>query len=182
MVKDRKQIRKFAKALFNTAIQLKSVEQTALSLSTMASLFENNPDILSFFGNIFQSEERHQQVLNSIAKEADLDPLASEYFNILLELRHLNWVPMIFEYYQRLADDYLEQERATVYTPTSLEGIEKKSLINSLSSMTGKKILLHEEIDPSLIAGVSVRIGSMIFDGSLSNQLQRIEKEICDAR
>ena len=96
-------------------------------------------------------------------------------------MRKIEWVPLISEYYQRLADEQFGREVAMVSTPFPLSKDDKKLLIKTLSSITGKKISLNEKIDSSLIAGLSVRIGSTIFDGSLSNQLQRIEKEICNA-
>ena len=103
------------------------------------------------------------------------------YFLYLLQLRSIGSIIGVYEHYERLADAYLGQERAVITTPVPMSMEKRTALGKSLSRMTGKKIILREHIDPSLIAGVSVRIGSTIFDGSVSSQLRRIKKEICNA-
>lgn len=180
-MKDRKKIIKIAKSVFSQAVKENSVKKTGINLKFMSRLLRENPDILHFFNDIFQSSGRHRAVLKELAQKAGFNKLSQNYFLYLLELRSMGSVSRVYEHYRRLSDAYLGQERAVVITPTPMKLEKRTALGKALSRMTGKKIILREHIDPSLIAGVSVRIGSTIFDGSVSNQLQRIKKEICNA-
>lgn len=181
-MKDRRKINKLVKAIFADAVKTKSIKQTGDSFKTMAGLLEKNPEILVFFKDIFQSEERHGSVLKTIAGKADFSGVALMYIERLQAEHHMDWLPLIHESFQRKADLYLGQERATVMTPFKLSPSDRDALQEALNALTGRKVFLREYLDPTLIAGVKVRIGSMVFDGSLSNQLQRIEKEISNAR
>ena len=145
-MKDRKQINKIAKSVFNAAIKAKTVEKTGNDLGYMAALLKNNPDVSHFFSDIFQPIERHLDVLQNIADKATFDKLSLAYITHLQQIRHLDWVTWVADYYLRLADDYLGQEHATVITPFPLQPKDKQTLTETLSAMTGKKIFLREEI------------------------------------
>lgn len=177
-MKDRKKISKLAKTIFIKAVNAKQVKATGDSLKVMSELISKTPEVLTFLSDIFQPASRHQQVLDELTSKLGFSPIAVSYFRGLLVERHIDWVTMLSAYYQRLADRHLNQEEAVVLTPLPLKREDRESLIASLSRITGKKIIMKEQIDPSLIAGLKVMIGSTIFDGSLSHQLQRIEKEI----
>ncbi|MBN2382291.1 ATP synthase F1 subunit delta [bacterium] len=180
-MKDRKQITKIAKALFNNALKAQTVEKIGVDLYTCTDILRQNQDIRHFLKDIFHPMERRLEILNKIADRAQFDPISTAYLNQLLELHQLDWLPMINDYYQHLSDEYRCREQATVSTPLPLSGDDKEQLVETLSQVTGKEIVLKEEIDPSLIAGIHVQIGSLVLDGSLKNQLRRLQKEIVHA-
>lgn len=180
-VKNRKQISKIAKTIFNTALKANTLKETGDGLEFISGVLQSHPDIVRFFRDIFQSKENHQKVLDEIIAKGSVDKITAGYCIFLLEQRNFDWLPQIHTLYQRLADIHLGQDRAVVHTPFPLSAEDTKQLLQSLEKITGKKIFITEQIDKSLIAGVSVTMGSMIFDGSLSNQLLRIEKEISNA-
>jgi F-type H+-transporting ATPase subunit delta len=71
---------------------------------------------------------------------------------------------------------------AEVTTAAPLEAAEQDRMRERLVEMTGRKVNLQFTTDPSLIAGVITRIGSVVYDGSIRTQLQEIKQRLKEGR
>jgi F-type H+-transporting ATPase subunit delta len=77
-----------------------------------------------------------------------------------------------------MVEEYEGVERAVVTVPMALSAPQKDSLRSVLEKRTGKKILLEESVDPAVLGGLVVRVGSTIYDGSVRTQIQQIRQNL----
>ena len=80
--------------------------------------------------------------------------------------------------YRNFVDEDLGQARATVRTAAPLTDPEKRELGRRLEGALGKRILLEERVDPTLLGGFVAQVGSYIVDGSLDGQLARMRERL----
>jgi len=80
--------------------------------------------------------------------------------------------------YQTLVDTELGRARAQVRTAVALTDGEKRQLSGKLEHALGKRIILEEQVDATLLGGFIAQVGSLIFDGSLDGQLARMRQRL----
>jgi F-type H+-transporting ATPase subunit delta len=87
-------------------------------------------------------------------------------------------LPEIVTAYQGLADAEHGQARAQVRSAVALTDKEKRELSARLERALGKRILLEERVDSTLLGGFVAQVGSLILDGSLDGQLARLRQRL----
>jgi F-type H+-transporting ATPase subunit delta len=90
----------------------------------------------------------------------------------------MDHLPEIAAAYQKLVDEGLGQVRAQVRTAVALTAEERRQIAERLSRAVGKRVLIEEHVDRSLLGGFVAQIGSLILDGSLDGQLSRIRERL----
>ncbi len=67
---------------------------------------------------------------------------------------------------------------ASVTSAVALDPADVEALAERLAALTGKRIELHEEVDPGLLGGIQVRVGDRLIDGSVRGRLDRLRAEL----
>jgi len=88
--------------------------------------------------------------------------------------RRMGIIRFIAAEFERISFEVLGKVRAQVTSAVELTAVEVDSLRGSLSDFSGKEAVMEIKVDPSLIGGVVARIGSVVYDGSVANQLQSL--------
>ena len=113
---------------------------------------------------------------------AALEPraMARHFFRMLLHKGRLGALPEIIEEFRPLADAQAGVLRAAVTSASPLDPAETERLRAILGARFGKSVLLSSAVDPELIGGLVVRIGSLSFDGSIRSQLAAIHRQLLE--
>ena len=90
----------------------------------------------------------------------------------------MNVLPSILVELRLMVEEYEGIERAVVTVPMELSVPQKDLLRAVLEKRTGKKILLDESVDPAVIGGMIVRVGSTVYDGSIRTQIQQLRQNL----
>lgn len=85
-------------------------------------------------------------------------------------------VPLVFERYKALLDAQLNRQDVHVTSTVALDDDQRAEIVRSVSALTGKDAVLAEQVDPSLLGGLVVKIGDRQFDGSLRRKLVRMRE------
>jgi F-type H+-transporting ATPase subunit delta len=107
-------------------------------------------------------------------------PLARHFLRMLLTKGRLGALAEIVEEYRTLADEQAGVLRAAVTSAAPLTEADTERLRGLLGARFGKSIVLTAVVDPGLIAGLIVRIGSLSFDGSIRSQLAAIHRQLLE--
>ncbi|MEO7001456.1 MAG: ATP synthase F1 subunit delta, partial [Ktedonobacterales bacterium] len=100
-------------------------------------------------------------------------------FALLLAKRNLvGLAPRVREEFDRLYDDYRGQAQAQVTTAMPLDDEMRVRIAADLQAITGKRIILQERLDPSILGGVIARVGDTLVDGSVRRKLQLLREQI----
>jgi F-type H+-transporting ATPase subunit delta len=100
---------------------------------------------------------------------------------ILAEKDRLTLLPGIARAYVARVMDHLKIVRGEVTTAIPLAPERLRVLEEGLAKATGRKVMLEARVDPSIIGGVVTRLGSTVYDGSVTTQLQKMKQSLIEA-
>ncbi len=172
--------KRYAKALCGSIKDKKDYEiiksnfHAFLSLQDSVELFKNGMETQLF------SENQKRELLDIINKKAGFD---KRFINLLELLIERNRLPLLKDIESFLELSWNERngiERIKVSSVIPLSDTQKKRLSDILSQRFSKKIILEEEIDKSLIAGIKLVRGTVNYDFSLSANLQKLKKSFIE--
>jgi len=172
------QAKRYSQAIFQIALQRKELELWQSDLNKIAAL-GRNVDLAGAIDNPRFSFEQKSRLLKSQLK--DISPLALNLAFILTNRGNFNLINEIVTDYQGLMDDYKGIDKAELITAIALDDVEKGRLIAYLESITGKKIVLIERVDPTIVGGLIARVGGKIIDGSTLSQLALLRDNLSRA-
>ncbi len=89
-------------------------------------------------------------------------------------------VPLVFERFKKLYDAQLDRQDVHVVSAVALSDDQRAEIRTSISEFTGKEVLLVEEVDPSILGGLIVKVCDRQFDGSLRNKLSRLREFVIE--
>jgi F-type H+-transporting ATPase subunit delta len=107
-------------------------------------------------------------------------PLARHFLRMLLEKGRLGALPEIVDEFRTLADAQSGVLRAAVTSAAPMPPADTERLRAILGARFGKSVVLTGAVDPGLIGGLVVRIGSLSFDGSIRSQLAAIHRQLLE--
>ena len=107
-------------------------------------------------------------------------PLARHFFEMLMKKDRLGALPEIVDEFRILADERAGVIRAAVTSAAPLAADDTERLRAILGARFGKTVVLTSAVDPALIGGLVVRIGSLSFDGSIRSQLAAIHRQLLE--
>ncbi|MBM2826148.1 MAG: atpH, partial [Dehalococcoidia bacterium] len=109
---------------------------------------------------------------------SSLHPTALNLAVLLISKGRHELAPNLVDEYRRLWDAHRGIEHARVITAVTLTREEEESVARRLSETTGKQIQLETSVDPTIIAGIVIRLGDKIIDGSTRGQLQALKRSL----
>ena len=175
---------RYARALFDVVLKESggaAVEKAQAELQGFAALFENE-QLAHVLGNPAVPAARKTALAKALIERAGevTGPLA-KLILILAEKDRLTLLPGIARAYVERVMDHLKIVRGEVTTAVPLPADTVKLLEQGLAKATGRKVMLEARVDPSIIGGVVTRLGSTVYDGSVTTQLQKMKKALVEA-
>jgi F-type H+-transporting ATPase subunit delta len=113
-----------------------------------------------------------------LAAGAGAGKLVQDFAGLIAERGRIDHLPEIVPAYRALVDEDLGQARAVVRSSVSLAPEDREKLGARLGEVLGKRIIVEEQVDPSLLGGFVAQVGSLILDGSLDGQLARLRERL----
>ena len=170
--------KRYAKALFNLALEQGQIEQYGQELDEFVRLLGELPDLADAIENPLYPEATRKSVFLAVADKADMTPIMKSFIDLLVTKNRVQFLGDISEYYHKLVDAHANVARATVKAATPLDEQAIQEIATSLEKMTGKKVAIEFEQDPELIGGVLAQIGDLVLDGSVRRQLLNIKESL----
>lgn len=101
-------------------------------------------------------------------------PSTRNFLFLLVDKRRMNILSPIVTELRRLIEQSEGIERVEVSVPMPLSDTQRELLESVLEGQTGKKVLLEEKVDPDVLGGMVVKVGSTVYDGSARTQIRQI--------
>lgn len=121
---------------------------------------------------------RKRVVVDRLAAELGISRIPRNFLQVLVGKRRIQILHEILEAFDLLLDAHLGFVRADVRSAQPLPEGDQELLATELSRVAGRKVRLRFEVDPDLIGGVSARVGSTVYDGSVRGQLAQLSKRL----
>jgi F-type H+-transporting ATPase subunit delta len=166
--------RRYAKALFELGVESKGLQPLVEQMATVAAMYESSPELQRALDNPLVAPEAKKAILGEVADRASVTTTVKHALLLLGDRRRLHALPAIAQLLREMADAQQGVLRAEVTTAVRLSESYYQKLEAQLQKMTGQRVALDRHEDPSILAGVVVRIGDRVYDGSLKSRLTEL--------
>lgn len=174
--------KRYASALAKLAQNAEQLEQTGTHLQEFHETMEQSQDLRESLSDNKIPLRVRTTVLNEVLSGMQVSPLVNTFLRYLLSKRRLMLVPDITKAFAQFTQEAMGVLPAEVIVAKEPRSKESKELLQKLqeqlSASTGKNVQIHVSVDPSIIGGIVARIGSVVIDGSIRNQLVQVRESI----
>lgn len=167
--------RAFADVIFSERLD---ASRATSGLRRIAVLFDESLDLRRVWENPAVPADQKRKLLDAIVQREGILRPVRNLIAVLIDHRRLSFLPRILEHLEKEVDERLGFAEAQISSARDLDAPEKRLLEAQIEKTTGKKVRASYGLDPSLLGGAVVRIGSTIYDGSVKGQLERIKEAI----
>jgi F-type H+-transporting ATPase subunit delta len=173
---------RYARALFDVARKEGNVEQAGRDLAAFAQLVAGHDLLARVLSNPAIPAARKRAVIEQLlARAASLAPAVGRLLTLLADRDRLVLLPDLAAAYQDRLMEHAKVVRAEVVTAVGLPADRMAALQQGLARATGRQVQLETRVDPSIIGGAITRIGSTVYDGSVTRQLERMKEALSAA-
>jgi F-type H+-transporting ATPase subunit delta len=173
---------RYARALFDVALKEGDIQQVERDLTAFADLIAGHPELARILGNPAIPMARKRAVVEQlIARAGTISPIVAKLLVLMADRDRLALIGDVAAAYRSRLMDHANIVRAEVTTAAALPADRLAALQHGLASATGRQVQLEHRVDPSIIGGAVTRIGSTVFDGSITTQLQKLKQTLIDA-
>jgi F-type H+-transporting ATPase subunit delta len=178
-VTSRAAAKRYARALFDVALKESDVQQAGRDLAAFAQLVAGHESLPKILSNpAIPAPKKKAIVEQLIARAGSLSPVVGKLLVLLAERDRLVLVGEIAAAYEVRLMDYAKVVRAEIVTAVGLPGDRVAALQQGLANATGRQVQLESHVDPSIIGGAIARVGSTVYDGSVTRQLERMKETL----
>lgn len=175
---------RYARALFDVVLKEggdAAVQTAQTEVQEFAPLFASAP-LAHILGNpAIPVSKKKGLAAALVARAGRVSPPLAKMIVILAEKDRLTLLPGIARAYVERVMDHLKIIRGEVTTAAPLSPETLRVLEQGLATATGRKVVLQARVDPSIIGGVVARLGSTVYDGSVTTQLQKMKQALVEA-
>jgi F-type H+-transporting ATPase subunit delta len=172
---------RYAGALFDLARDSNSVESIEQALDKFLGLLRDSDDLRRFVLSPMFSTADQEQGLLAILKSIGITGLARDFLLVLAKNRRLFAVENVIKAYKSLCARGRGEVEAEVISAAPLTDAQTQDLTDTLRQKLGKTPRLIAMVDPKLLGGLIIRVGSQMIDTSLRTKLKNLEKVMKEA-
>jgi F-type H+-transporting ATPase subunit delta len=172
---------RYARAIFDLGIETSTLSGLVEDMHKLADVYAESTELQKIMSNPLIPETERLATIGEIADRIELSPLAKNTAGLLAQRKRMFALPAIAAELDRLSDEKAGIARATVISAERLSEAYELRLTQELSVMTGKKIVLESKQDPALLAGLIVRIGDQVIDGSARARIAELSSQLLSA-
>lgn len=172
--------KRYAKALFQLALEQGLVAETENQLKLVVAVVESDAQIRAFLTAPNITLATKLQTLNN-AFSGKASPIVLNTISLLLERGREDSFASVLDAYLQVAGKALGRADAYVTSAKALSDSEQQKLADKFGALLGTTIRVTNTVNKDLLGGVTVRIGDTLYDGSLRTKLDRLEKSLLTA-
>ena len=164
----------YAEALMSLAQSNHLTDRFGEDVRSLVELLEESQQLQGFLGNPIITTEDKKTVLRKIGGEGT-HPYLRNFLMLLADKKRLIFLEGIFQQYLALLRELNQTALAEVTSATELTEAQRQSISDKVKAMTNaQSVEIKTSIDPDLIGGVIIKVGSQVLDASLRGQLRRL--------
>jgi F-type H+-transporting ATPase subunit delta len=173
---------RYAAALFDLAREANAVEAVKADLERFDALVAESPDLMRLVRSPVFSANEQLQALSAVLQRAGIGGLAEKFLKLVTSNRRLFAVRDMIRAFRELVADYKGEAAAEVTVAEQLKDDHVAALKSALKAVSGKDVDLNIKIDPAILGGLVVKLGSRMVDSSLRTKLNAIRHAMKEAR
>jgi F-type H+-transporting ATPase subunit delta len=172
---------RYATALFELARDEKSVDAVRSDLDRFEAMLAESADLKRMVRSPVFSADAQSKALAAVLERAGISGVAANFLKVLTANRRLFAVGDVIRAFRALVARFKGEATADVTVAETLNDKNLEALKTALKSVTGKDVALNVKVDPSIIGGLVVKLGSRMVDSSLRTKLNSIKHAMKEA-
>jgi len=171
--------KRYAQALFDLSLENKLEEKVAGDMRLVGSVLAENRELRRVMSNPVLVGSKKVKILNSIF-EKKLTELSLRFFNLIIRKGRETYLESICQAFEDIYQDFKNVVGARLITATGSDEKIRKNVVEKLSAITDKDIVLEDITDKDIIGGFVALLGDYQYDASVATQLRRLKKNYAE--
>ena len=165
---------RYATALFELARDERQLETVGQSLARLKQALVESEDLRELVGSPLVSREESERAVAAAAESLGLDPTTRNFLGVLAKNRRLSQLRDVIRAFDMLAARHRGEVTAEIVSAHPLGDDQVEALKANLRAQTGRDIVVDLNVDPSILGGLVVKVGSRMIDGSIRTKLNTL--------
>ena len=172
---------RYATALFELARDEKSIDAVKADLDKFDAMLNDSADLKRLVRSPVFAAGTQAKALSAVLEKAGISGISANFLKVLTANRRLFAVADVIRAFRALVAKFKGEATADVTVAEALNDKNLDVLKTALKSVTGKDVALNVKVDPSIIGGLVVKLGSRMVDSSLRTKLNSIKHAMKEA-
>lgn len=169
----------YAEALLQLAEEAGQLTEVADEIEQLVQLLKDQPTLRRLLENRMLSAAKRAEAIEQIFHGRVHDVL-HHFLLVINERSRLDMLDAIFHQFAQLLAERRGLVDVAIYTASPLDAKSATATAQRLGESLGKKVVLQQYVDPSLIGGLRLRVGDQLIDGSVATQLKQMRRQLVD--
>jgi F-type H+-transporting ATPase subunit delta len=165
---------RYASALFDLARDQRQIESVGNSLDTLGQALLDSKDFAELISSPLVSRDEAGKSFAALAPQLGLDPITANFLGVLARNGRKNELRNVIRAFRRLAADHRGETTAEVVTARPLNDDQLAALKAQLRTRAGRDVAIDATVDPNILGGIVVKLGSQQIDASIRTKLNRL--------
>lgn len=165
---------RYATALFDLARDARTIETVETSLGALRQALAESPEFKRLINSPLVDRKEATRAIAAVGETMALDPTTRSFLGVLAENRRLDVLPAVIRDFRDLAARHRGETTAEVTSAHPLTDDQIDALKQQLRQRMGREVMVDLAVDPDLLGGMIVRIGSIMIDSSIKTRLNSL--------
>ena len=166
---------RYASALFALALESKAIDKVQADLDVFLGMMESSADLQRLISSPIFSADQQADAIAALLVKAKISGLTANFLGLVANNSRLFAVHGMIKAFRGLVADHRGEVAADVTSATALTPAQMKSLKTVLNSAVGKKVQIAQHVDPAVLGGMIVKVGSRMIDTTLRTKLDNLK-------
>lgn len=166
---------RYATALFDLALSEKKLAAVEKDLARFDALLNGSSDLMRLVRSPVFSADEQLKAISALLKKVKITGLVGNFVQVVTRNRRLFAMVGMLQVFRELLAEHKGEATADVTVAKELTAAESKELKAALKSVVGKEVAINATVDPSLLGGMIVKVGSRQIDTSLRTRLSSLK-------
>ena len=166
---------RYASAVYELADEARVLDETAADLQSLQGLFGESADLQTLIRSPLIDSDAKAAAIDAVLGQAGAGDLTRRFIAVVARNNRLFVLPATIDAFLAELAGRRGEITAEVTSAQPLKQSQLESVTNALRAALGGKVTVDAKLDPSLIGGLVVRVGSRMIDASLKSKLQRLQ-------
>jgi F-type H+-transporting ATPase subunit delta len=165
---------RYASALFGLARDERQIDAVGRSLDALASALADSREFNALIASPLVGRQDAAKAFAALAPQLGLDPLTSNFLGVLARNGRKSELRKIIRAFKRIAADHRGEISAEVTSAHPLKDDQIDALKAQLKKRAGRDVTIDAQVDPAILGGIVIKLGSEMIDASIRTKLNRL--------
>lgn len=176
--------RRYARGLAEHAVQAEEMDVVRHDLKVVAGLLDSRAgttyvrEFAAYLGSPLHNADEKKKVVAGVMEKAGVASAVTDFLGVLIERGRIGLLPKIAKAFGPVSAELTGEHTAVVQTARPLTQDQEKRLRDVLAQAYGGIVHLHQQVEPSLLAGARIVVGDQTFDGSVLGKLDAMRRRL----